>query len=57
MLELLLPVVVDGMREERERERKRERKREVNIMARPRIFANLGDIPALDRPTNARRLL
>jgi len=46
------------MRErEEEGERARERKKEVNIMARPRIFANFGDISALVRPTNARILV
>ena len=57
MLELLLPVVVDGMKREREKKKREKREREVNITARPRIFANFGDIPALDRPTNERRLL
>lgn len=40
------------------REREREKKEDdVNIMARPRIFANFGDISALVRPTNARFFL
>jgi hypothetical protein len=53
-------VVVGGIGKEREREqeqereREREQKKEVNIMVRPRIFANFGYISALVRPTNAR---
>lgn len=45
-----------GERDEREREREK-KEDDVNIMARPRIFANFGDISALVRPTNARFFL